>query len=102
MNNNMININNNKNISNINNNMNNIIQNNNLINDKGIQSPNNINKNYNNQINNNFMIKYNVNFITNNGIKYFLSVNGKTTMQNLLSRYGSIMEMHYLQYFYNG
>jgi len=102
MNNNMININNNmNNISNMNNNMNNMIQNNNLINNKGMQSPNNLNQNYNNQINNNYMIQYNINFTTNNGIKYVLSVKGKTTMQRLLSLYESTMNMIYSQYFYN-
>ena len=48
------------------------------------------------------MIKYNINFTTNNGIKYSLFVNGKTTIQKLLSRYESIVDIYNSQYFYNG
>ena len=88
--NNMVNMNNNiSNMNNMNFNMNNMI--------------NNIN-NQNNMSNNNyFMIKYNVNFKTSNGIKSSLIVNGSAKMVKLLKKFERKMDAYkYLGFIYNG
>ena len=102
------------NMNNINNivNMNNMVSMNNLNNMNNINNNmmcqdynnlNNLNNNYNNQMNNNFIIKYDILFQTNNGIKYSLSSNGRTKMKRILELYeGKIFHHYYhsVQYFY--
>ena len=118
--NNMVNMNNNiSNLNNmnfnINNNMNNMINNNNINSQNNMnnnnnlncnlnfQNVNNLNNNLNNQTNDYFMVKYNINFKTSNGIKYSLIVNGRTKMINLLKTFEKKMGVNtHLHYIYNG